>query len=133
LKRKVKIPGEDASQAPAQHSEELHRELTTVNRMISRGKPQNARIEDGELKFSRDKTSILKGMKEFTQKVYEQMPRVRLTDLLVEVTSWTGFTQHFTQLKTGEPAKDLEPILAAILAGGTNLGLSKMAGASAVS
>jgi hypothetical protein len=36
-------------------------------------------------------------------------------------------------LKTGEPAKDLEPILAAILAGGTNLGLSKMAGTSAVS
>ena len=34
-------------------------------------------------------------------------------------------------LKTGEPAKDLEPILAAILADGTNLGLSKMAGASA--
>ncbi len=48
----------------------------------------------------------------------------------MEVASWTGFTQHFTHLKTGEPAKDLEPILAAILADGTNLGLSKMAGAS---
>lgn len=63
-----------------------------MNRMISRGKLQNARIEDGELKFSRDKTSIPKAMNEFTQKVYEQMPRVRLTDLLVEVASWTGFT-----------------------------------------
>jgi len=88
-----------------------------VNRMISRGKLQNAQIEDGELKFSRDKTSIPKGMKEFTHKVYEQMSRVRLTHLLVEVASWTGFTQHFTHLKTGEPAEDLEPILAAILAG----------------
>src|SRR5918994_6555522 len=111
-------------------SEELHRALTTVNRMISRGKLQNARIEDGELKFSRDKTSIPEDMKEFTQKVYEQMPRVMLTDLLVEVASWTGFTQHFIHLKTGEPAKDLEPILATIVAEGTNLGLSKMAGAS---
>jgi hypothetical protein len=36
-----------------------------------------------------------------------------------------------TYLKTGEPAKDLEAILAAILADGTNLGLSKMVGASA--
>jgi hypothetical protein len=36
-----------------------------------------------------------------------------------------------THLKTGEPAKDLEPILAAILADGTNLGLTKMVGASA--
>jgi hypothetical protein len=68
---------------------------------------------------------------EFTQKAYEQMPRVRLTDLLVEVGSWAGFAQHFTHLMTGEPAKDLEPILAAILADGTSLGLSKMAGASA--
>ena len=59
------------------------------------------------------------------------MPRVRLTDLLVEIAPWTGFTQHLTHLKTGEPAKDLEPILAAILADGTNLDLSKMAGASA--
>jgi hypothetical protein len=53
----------------------LHRELATANRTILRGKLQNARIEDGESKFSRDKTSIPRGMKEFTQKVYEQMPR----------------------------------------------------------
>ena len=99
--------------------------------MISRGKLQNARIEDGKLKFSRDKASIPKNMRELTQKAYEQMPRVRLTDLLVEVASWSGFRQHFTDLKTGESAKDLEPILAAILADGTDLGLSKMAGASA--
>jgi hypothetical protein len=32
----------------------------------------------------------------------------------------------FTHLKTGEPAKDLQSILAAILADGTNLGLSEM-------
>ncbi len=42
-------------------------------------------------------------------------------------------TQHFTHLKTGESAKDLEPILAAMLADGTNLSLSKMADTSAVS
>jgi Tn3 transposase DDE domain len=120
----------DPDEYLAQRFEELHRELATVNRMMSRGKLQNAWIEDGELGFVSYKISIPKGMKEFTQKVYEQMPRVGLTDLLVEVASWTGFTQHFTH-KTGEPAKDLELILAAILADGTNLGLSKMAGASA--
>jgi hypothetical protein len=76
---------QDLDEYLAQRSEELSWELTTVNRMISRGKLQNTRIEDGELKFSRDKTSIPKGMKELIQKVYEQMPRVRLTDHLVEV------------------------------------------------
>ena len=65
-----------------------------------------------------------------TQQVYEQMPRVGLTNLLVEVASWIDFTYHFDHLKTGEPAKDLEPILATILGNGTNVGLSKMAGTS---
>jgi Tn3 transposase DDE domain-containing protein len=60
------------------------------------------------------------------------MPQVRLTDLLLEVTSWTGFTPRFIRLNTGEPAKDLELILAAILADGTKLGLFKMPGVSAV-
>jgi hypothetical protein len=47
----------DLDEYLAQRSEELHREIATVNRMISRGKLQNARIEDGKLKFSRHKTS----------------------------------------------------------------------------
>ena len=51
------------------------------------------------------------------------MPRARLIDLLVGVASWTGFAQHFTHPKTGEPAKDPEPILAAILTDVTDLGL----------
>ena len=58
----------DLNEYPAQRSEELHRELTTANRMISRGKLQNAQIENGELKFSGDKTSIPKGMEEFTKR-----------------------------------------------------------------
>jgi hypothetical protein len=65
-------------------------------------------------------------VKEFAQKVYEQMPRVSLTDLLVEVASWTGFARHFTHPQTGEPAKDPEPVLDAVLADGTNLGLCKI-------
>ena len=44
----------------------------------------------------------------------------------MEVASWSGFRQHSRHLKTGEPAKDLEPILAAVLADGIILGLSEM-------
>ncbi len=40
----------DLDEYLVQRSEELHRELKTVNRMISRGKLQNARIEDGDNK-----------------------------------------------------------------------------------
>ncbi len=115
----------------AERSAELHRELAEVDRLISRGKLKDVRLEDGELKFKWAKTSVPKGMKELTQKVYNQMPRINLTDLLVAVDSPTSFARHFTHLKTGEPAKDMEPILAAIMADGTNLGLAKMADASA--
>jgi hypothetical protein len=34
------------------------------------------------------------------------LPRVRITELLIEVDEWTGFTKHFTHLKTGNIAKD---------------------------
>ena len=115
----------------AERAEELQRELSEVSRLISRGKLKDVRLEDGELKFKRAKTTVPKGMKELTQKVYDQMPRINLTDLLMAVDSPTDFTKHFTHLKTGDPAKDVEPILAAILADGTNLGLAKMADASA--
>ena len=115
----------------AQRAEELHRELSEVGRLISRGKLRDVRLEDGELKFARAKTEVPKGAKELTQKAYGLLPRVKLTDLLVAVDSLTGFAGHFTHLKTGEAPKDKEPVLAAILADGTNLGLSKMADASA--
>jgi hypothetical protein len=115
----------------AGRSGELHRELSEVGRLISRGKLRDVRLEDGELRFSRAKTEVSKGTKELTQKVYDLLPRTKLTDLLVAVDSLTGFTEHFTHLKSGEPPRDKEPLLAAILADGTNLGLAKMADASA--
>jgi len=109
----------DLDEYLAERYEELQRELSEVGRLISRGKLRDVRLEDGELRFKRAKTSVPKGMKELTQKVYDVLPRVKLTDLLVAVDHWTGFTRHFTHPKTGEPARDKEPILAAILADGT--------------
>jgi hypothetical protein len=51
-----------------ERSEELRRELSEVERLISRGKLRDVRLEDGELRFKRAKTSVPKGMKELTQK-----------------------------------------------------------------
>ena len=55
------------------------------------------------------------------------LPRVKITDMLMKVDEWTGFTRHFTHLKTGDTAKDKTLLLTTILADGINLGLSKMA------
>ncbi|EJL3688942.1 Tn3 family transposase, partial [Salmonella enterica subsp. enterica serovar Typhimurium] len=40
---------------------------------------------------------------------------------------WTGFTRHFTHLKTSDTAKDKTLLLTTILADAINLGLTKMA------
>ena len=55
------------------------------------------------------------------------LPRVRITELLLEVDGWTDFTRHFTHLKSGDVAKDKTLLLTTILADAINLGLSKMA------
>lgn len=53
--------------------------------------------------------------------------RVRITNLLVEVDTWTGFTHHFISLKTGRISTDKQLLLVVILADGINPGLTKMA------
>jgi TnpA family transposase len=55
------------------------------------------------------------------------LPHLKITELLLEVESWTGFTRHFTHLKSGAVAEDKSLLLAAALADAINLGLSKMA------
>jgi hypothetical protein len=65
----------------------LHRELAIVNRVISRAKLQNALIEDGELKLSRDKTSIPQRHKGVHPEGLRADAAGKATDLLMEVAS----------------------------------------------
>jgi hypothetical protein len=51
----------------------------------------------------------------------------RRTELLLEIDHWTGFSRHFTHLKSQEPATDKVLLLTAILADAINPGLTKMA------
>jgi hypothetical protein len=43
------------------------------------------------------------------------LPRLKITDLLLEVDRWTNFTRHFSHLKTNEPVKDRALLLTAQL------------------
>jgi hypothetical protein len=58
------------------------------------------------------------------------LPRVRITELLVEVAERTGFLSAFRDLRSGKEHDNPNAVLAAILADGTDLGLERMANAS---
>jgi hypothetical protein len=55
------------------------------------------------------------------------LPRIKITDLLLEVDRWTGFSECFTHQRNGQPAENKAALLTTILADGINLGLSRMA------
>ncbi|EOQ04930.1 Tn3 family transposase [Bacillus cereus] len=68
-------------------------------------------------------------VKDITRLIYDILPRIKLTELLVEVDRWTGFSKHFVHLHSGAQPKEKAVLFAAIMADGINLGLTKMADA----
>lgn len=67
-----------------------------------------------------------------SKKLYGMLPPVKLPDLLLEVSNWTGFERHFTHASTDLSVKGKEKsiAMAALMAMGTNIGLVKMAEAT---
>jgi hypothetical protein len=54
--------------------------------------------------------------------VGDVLPHVKITELLLEVDEWTGFTRHFTHLKIGRHGQGQNLLLTTILADAINLG-----------
>ncbi len=105
----------------------LEQQLATVNHMAATNDLPDAIITASGLKI----TPLDAAVPETAQALIDQsamlLPHVKITELLMEVDEWTGFTRHFTHLKTGDTAKDKTLLLTTILADGINLGLTKMA------
>ena len=87
-------------------------------------------IEDGALKIGRLSAAVPAEAEELALDLYKRLPDIRITDLLLEVDDATGFTEAFTNIRTGAPSKDRIGVLNVLLAEGLNLGLSKMAEAT---
>jgi len=70
--------------------------------------------------------------KTYSSRLYSLLPRVKLTDLLLEVASWTGFHEQFIHASSNKSPDEEEKniLLATIMAMGTNIGLTKMAEAT---
>ena len=106
----------------------LKAQLEKVNRLAAKGELVDVTLTPAmKFKIPQPANAVPKEAESFTDKVYSLLPRIKITDLLMEVDSWTGFTKHFTHIKTGNISSGKTLLLTAILSDAVNLGLVKMA------
>ena len=98
----------------------LQRRLSEVAAEAAADRLEDVRIKGDELKITPLKAATPDKAKILAHRLYGMMPNLRITSLLAEVDHWTGFSDAFTHLLT------------AVLADGTNLGLTRMAEACSV-
>jgi len=110
----------------------LDERLTAVEAKAKGGLLPDVSLEKGVLKIAPIEKSTPPEAEALAEKLYAMLPRVRVTDLMSEVAQWTGFTQCFTHLRTGETVGDQRVLMAGLLADGLNLGLTRMAEACTV-
>jgi len=108
----------------------LEQQLATVNRLALTNELPDAIFTDSGLRITPLDAAVPEAAQFLIDQTGMLLPRVKITELLMDVDDWTGFTRHFVHLKGGEPVKDRTLLLSAILADAINLGLTKMAESS---
>ena len=112
-----------------QRTAELDRSLREVDRLAKSGGLPDALVEQGTLRVKPLENAVPEEAETLARQAYALVPRIKITDLLVEVDSWFGFSRRLTHLKTDRPAGDSSLLLATILADGINLDTARMADA----
>ncbi|WP_283703390.1 DUF4158 domain-containing protein, partial [Clostridium perfringens] len=89
-------------------------------------------IDKCKISISRLENITPKETKELSFSLYKLLPKIKLTDLLMDVARITGFHKEFIHASTNKKpdTEDTILIMAALLGIGTNIGLSKMADAT---
>lgn len=105
----------------------LQQQFATVNHLALANELPDAIITESGLKITPLDTTVPAAAQTLIDQAGILLPRVKITELLMDVDDWTDFTRHFTHLKDGEPSKDKTLLLSVILADAINLGLIKMA------
>jgi len=118
----------DCDQYLRERLELLEEQLATVNRMAAANDLPDAIITTASgLKITPLDAAVPDTAQALIDQTAMLLPHLKITELLMEVDEWTGFTRHFTHLKTGDTAKDKTLLMTTVLADAINLGLTKMA------
>ncbi len=108
----------------------LNAALDNISRLAKAGLLPNGAIKNGKIHIKKLEKAIPDGVPEIKLKLSKLMPSIRITEILLQVDAEIGFTDAFTNLRTGVPCKDKVGLMNVLLADGINLGLKKMATAS---
>ena len=129
LSSRLAVP-QDVDVWLTQKKEEMATALKVLSRAAKNGLLPHASIDAGALKINRLPPSVPEGSDQLVLELYAAMPDIRITDLMLEVDADIGFTDAFTNFRTGAVCKDKLGLMNVLLAEGLNLGLRKMAEAS---
>ncbi len=130
LKREQALPlaiNPNSDQCLEERLQLLDEQLATVNRLAKDNELPDTILTESGLKI----TPLDSAMPERAQALIDQasqlLLRIKITELLMDVDDWTGFSRHFTHLKDGAEAKDRKLLLSAILGDAINdLGETKL-------
>ncbi len=114
----------------ATRAAELDWRLKGFASRLTKGKLDGVRLDGTKLSITPVRGVERPDVKILADKIDALMPHVRITELLHDVASQTGFLAGFINLRTNEPHTNESALLATILADGSNLGLARMAQAS---
>jgi len=127
---KQSLVAQDAVASRARLAVPLDLRLKALGRAARASLLPGAAIENGVLRIELLAADAPAGAEDLVLALYKEIPRIRITDLMLEVDAATGFAEAFTHLRTGAPCADRIGLLNVILAEGVNLGLGKMAEAT---
>ncbi len=85
-------------------------------------------IEKTKIRINRLERETPIEANQLSKRLYKMVPKIKLPDLLLEVSKWTGFDKNFIHALTGYSVRGKEQriLIAALMGIGTNVGLSKM-------
>ena len=80
---------------------QLEQALGTVNALAQRGELLDAAITAGELKITPLTNTVPEEATALLRQAYALLPHIKITDLLLEVDRWTGFSPILYSFKDG--------------------------------